>query len=208
METLQECRKVFKKMSSREYWNFLNLLPDLVKKKIDDTNNPLNEDEINEIIKVWNNQVSNENTQIKEEIIRNIKELLSQDFCVDKIIMDRVKEAMDHYVKGQWFSSITLCGLICEYLSYIMIEEYINKNRIDGIIKHNKKLSNQFGRLELLKELGFITNDQHELLDKIRDIRNKYIHLELINQVAGRIKDDSFIIITNLIKFLNEKYPR
>ena len=193
-------------MSGRESWNFLNLLPDIIKEKISDMG--LSEKEVNEIIKIWNNQISNKNTQIETEIVKNIKDLISQDFCVDRIIMDRVKEAMDHYVKGQWVSSIALCGLICEYLSYIMIEEYIKRNGIDGIIKYNKELSNQYGRLKLLGKLKFITEYQRKSLDQIRDIRNKYVHLERINEIAGRIKEDNFIIITNLIKFLNEKYPR
>src|SRR3989338_1417048 len=195
-----------KKMSGRESWNFLNLLPDIIKEKISDMG--LSEKEVNEIIKIWNNQISNKNTQIETEIVKNIKDLISQDLCVDRIIMDRVKEAMDHYVKGQWVSSIALCGLICEYLSYIMIEEYIKRNGIDGIIKYNKELSNQYGRLKLLGKLKFITEYQRKSLDQIRDIRNKYVHLERINEIAGRIKEDNFIIITNLIKFLNEKYPR
>ena len=182
----------------------LNRIPN--KEKISDMG--LSEKEVNEIIKIWNNQISNKNTQIETEIVKNIKDLISQDFCVDRIIMDRVKEAMDHYVKGQWVSSIALCGLICEYLSYIMIEEYIKRNGIDGIIKYNKELSNQYGRLKLLGKLKFITEYQRKSLDQIRDIRNKYVHLERINEIAGRIKEDNFIIITNLIKFLNEKYPR
>ena len=65
-------------MSGRESWNFLNLLPDIIKEKISDMG--LSEKEVNEIIKIWNNQISNKNTQIETEIVKNIKDLISQDF--------------------------------------------------------------------------------------------------------------------------------
>jgi len=73
------------------------------------------------------------------------------------------------------------------------------------IIEYNKKLRDQYNRLQLLKELSIFSENDWELLDKIRDIRNKYIHLNKIDFAGNEIKEDSLISIKNLIEFLNQR---
>ena len=45
-------------------------------------------------------------------------------------VMDRFKEGIDQYVCGQWLSSIALAGIIAEFLSFHLMEEYVKSNGI------------------------------------------------------------------------------
>jgi hypothetical protein len=82
-----------------------------------------------------------------------------------------------------------------------MLENHVQKKGITELIKFSKKLGNQEGRLKTLKELGILTENEYEQLDRIRWIRNQYVHLNLR---SAEIKDDCLDGVRNLINFLNK----
>jgi hypothetical protein len=69
--------------------------------------------------------------QSPDNVLRNIRDLppigLQQ---VPEWIMDRVKDAADDYVRGRWLSSIALCGVIGEFLSFHLLENYVRDAKI------------------------------------------------------------------------------
>ena len=71
------------------------------------------------------------NVQSPDNVLRNIRDLppigLQQ---VPEWIMDRVKDAADDYVRGRWLSSIALCGVIGEFLSFHLLENYVRDAKI------------------------------------------------------------------------------
>ena len=136
-------------------------------------------------------------------MLENIRKLPAIRTVVPEWAMDRLKEAADHYVKGFWLASIALCGAITEFLSYFLLEKYICSEGIDKIIEHTKNLHHQKGRLQILKKLDIISEDERKLLDKIREIRNKCIHLTKIDFNGEEIEEDSLTSISCLIDFLN-----
>lgn len=121
--------------------------------------------------------------------------------------MDRLKESADHFVKGQWLSTISLSGVICEFLTYHFLEKHIKDKGIDKVIEHSRKLSRQKGRLHLLKSLKLIKESNWKKLDEIREIRNKYIHLNKIDLNEESAKEASLTVLKNLIEFLNSEKP-
>jgi hypothetical protein len=191
-------------MKEDRNWFYWNDLPNGIPNDI----SVLTEEDINKILAEWRKAVWTKNTQDDKQKLKNIKELPAIDIKkVEEWVMDRLKEAADHYVNGFWLSCISLCESICEFISYFFLERYICSEGIDKIIEHNKKLQDQGRRLQLLKELSVISDKEWELLDKVRDIRNKYIHLNKIDFEGHEIKDNSLIVIKNLIQFLNQRVP-
>lgn len=186
-------------MKQDKNWFYWNDLPNNIPKDI----SRLTDEEKNRLLKEWEKAVWTKSTQNEEQKLRNIRDLPAINIIVKEWVMDRLKEAADHYVNGLWLSSIALCETICEFLTYYFLEEYICSKGIDKIIEYNKKLRDQYNRLQLLKELSIFSENDWKLLDKIRDLRNKYIHLNKIDFTGNEIKEDSLISIKNLIKFLN-----
>lgn len=180
------------------YWNDLpNRIPEDIFR--------LTDEEKNRLLKEWEKAVWTKSTQNVEQRLKNIRDLPTIRITEKEWVMDRLKEAADHYVNGFWLSSIALCESTCEFLSYYFLEEYICSKGIDKIIEYNKKLRDQYNRLQLLKELLILQENDRELLDEVRKIRNKYIHLNKIDFTGNEIKEDSLISIKNLIEFLNHR---
>ena len=158
----------------------------------------------------WNKFVLNENFQDREKQQRNIHALPDKkELLLPHWIMDRLKEAMDQYAKGQWLSSITLCGAIVEFLARSIPEAYEDKI--------NKKLpKNLFVRLQLLKCYGILDEKDYKRLDEVRKSRNKIIHPELkkISKVSRGpelikyqelLKSKNLKVLENLLDFFDKK---
>lgn len=188
-------------MQQNNQWFYWNDLPNNI--PVDISN--LNDEQKTEFLKKWNKAVWTRNSQSIEQKLSNIKNLVAIKIAVPEWVMDRLKEAADHYVNGFWLSAIALTESICEFLTYYFLEEYVIKNGIDNLIEHNKKLQSQYQRLRLLKKLTVLSEQEWKLLDEIRDIRNKYIHLNKIDFNGNQIKEDSLKSLKNLITFLNDK---
>lgn len=188
-------------MKQDKDWFYWNNLPNNIPEDI----TRLTDEEKNRLLEEWEKAVWTKSTQNAEQKLKNIRDLPAIKIIVKEWVMDRLKDAADHYVNGFWLSSIALCESICEFLSYYFLEEYFCSKGIDKIIEHNKKLRDQYNRLQLLKELSIFSGNDWKLLDEVRDIRNKYIHLNKIDFTGNEIKGDSLISIKNLIEFLNHR---
>jgi len=177
------------------YWNPLS-------QSIPENIQSLTEDKKQEFLRQWKESVHTENVQPLDAMLRNIRDIpLIVLGAVPPWVMDRVKETVDHYVCGQWLSSISVSGTIAEFLTFNMLENHVRNKGIAEVIKFSKKLGNQEGRLKTLKELAIVTEKEYEQLDRIRWIRNQYVHL---NVSSAKIKDDCLDGVRNLIDFLNK----
>lgn len=188
-------------MQQNNQWFYWNNLPS----DIPDDVSKLDDGKKNELLKKWNGAVWTKNTQSNDQKLNNIRNLVAIKVAVPEWVMDRLKESADHYVNGVWLSAIALSESVCEFLTYYILERYVIDNGIDNIIEHSKKLKDQYQRLQLLKKLSIISESEWKLLDEIRDIRNKYIHLNKIDFTGNQIKEDSLKTLKNLITFLNDK---
>jgi hypothetical protein len=154
-------------------------------------------------IRQWRALVHTKNLQSRDSILRNIRDLPPIGLqSVPEWVMDRVKEVADDYVRGRWLSSIALCGVIAEFLTFELLENYVRERAIDGLIKHSRKLGSQTGRLNTLRELHVI-EEERSALDSVREIRNKHVHLNRIESSGDKIKQDSLKSVKNLVEFLN-----
>ncbi len=119
----------------------------------------------------WNKYVRNANYQTEDQQQQNLQNLIEEKTLLLQLwIMDRLKEAMDQYVKGGWMSSIALCGAIAEFVTETLIRAY--KIRITKM----KFPKNFAGNLQKLLCNNILDIWDFELLDEIRKIRNKQIH--------------------------------
>lgn len=179
------------------YWNFLSEL-------IPENTNSLSDEEKRDFMQQWKGLVHTNNVQTPDSRLRNIRDLpLIGLQSVPEWVMDRVKEVADDYVRGRWLSSIASCGVIAEFLTFHLLENYVREKGIDGLIKHSKKLGGQQSRLTALRELRVIKEKERNTLDSIREIRNKYVHLNRISSSEEKIKPDCLKSIKSLVEFLN-----
>lgn len=185
----------------KENWYYKNY----VSKTIPTDLMQLSESEKQDLLDKWASATRTRNVQSTEDKLHNIKDLDRISLkSVPTWMMDRFKEMIDHYVCGQWLSSIAIGGIVAEYLSFHLMEEYVKSNGIRPLIRHSKKLGYQNGRLEALKQLGVITAQEHRSLEFIMHKRNEYVHLNTIRRTEKTIKKDSLKVVDMLTEFLNK----
>jgi hypothetical protein len=184
-----------------ESWFYKNYVPKAIPADL----SQLSEQERKALMDNWADAVRTTNSQSTEDRLKNIRDL-DRIFLnsVPPWMMDRFKEMIDHYVCGQWLSAIAIGGIIAEYLSFHLLEEYVKSNGIRRVIRHSRKLGRQEGRLVALRELGVLTEEERTKLDLIRDRRNEYVHLNTIRTTEKTIKEDSLKVVSTLTEFLNE----
>jgi hypothetical protein len=181
-------------------WSYWNFLSELVPENVDS----LSDGKKRFFMEQWKGLVHTKNVQSRDSILRNIHDLPPIGLqSVPEWVMDRVKEVADDYVRGRWLSAIAVCGVIAEFLSFHLLDNYWQKEGIEGLIRHSRKLGSQEGRLTTLKELRFISERERKTLDSIREIRNKYVHLNRISSSEERIKPDCLRAVKSLVHFLN-----
>lgn len=122
-------------------------------------------------------------------------------------LLEPLKSAKRSYCFGDYLATIALCGMTAEMLTVLIWE--INDIKLRGKKLSKKQEKQLFGekfikliqyrRLEVLKTLRLISNDQFEIFDDIRDKRNKYLHSWTIN-TKGQQNDalDMFKGVSNL----------
>ncbi len=107
-------------------------------------------------------------------------------FFANKLI-EPLREAQTSYMIGNWIATIALCGVTCEMLTMLIFEmsrKYIqiNGKSIDeesiqkAVFGTTFEKLTQEGKLRLLLNLGVIDEGMHSSLDKVRSVRNQYIH--------------------------------
>ncbi|MGA3405311.1 MAG: hypothetical protein ABSD49_06250 [Candidatus Bathyarchaeia archaeon] len=131
------------------------------------------------------------------EILQPIRKLL-----FPKWIMDRYKEALDQYVRGEWMSSILLCGDIVEFIVYEFWTAYaediprdMRKTPSDGTQKN----------LKTLLDYKIIDNVDHARLLHIRQTRDRHAHYRLrermLIEYSRHLKSDSAEVLRKLAEF-------
>lgn len=182
------------------YWN---TIPSLIPLVIDG----LDVSEENSLIEKWEDSVWTSNVKTRHQRLKNIKDIPPiHKISIDRWVMDRLKEACDLYTRGFFIASISLCGILSEFIIFKMIEEWIKENGIEDIIGWSGLLKDHRGRIKILKNLDKISQDDSDLLNKIRKIRNDYIHSNIIERRGNRTKEDNKIVIKDLIEFLNSNF--
>lgn len=115
--------------------------------------------------------------------------------------MDRFKEALDQYVRGEWLSSIALCGTIAESVvgDFFEVDDY--KRRISA--RDSNRSNNAKANLLVLKAYGILHEEDYQRLDDVRKIRNSYIHPEKLRDPELQ-QADNLIVLSKLCEFFGE----
>jgi len=114
-------------------------------------------------------------------------------------MMDRLKEAMKQYAEGQWFSSIALCGALVEFIGKRLLQNEIENSRVPDNIDTSDKLN------KILKQLlgiHVISDHEFELLDWIRDFRDKHLHLKMLSQQKEELRNGNLAVLEKLLDYL------
>lgn len=155
----------------------------------------------------WDNLVWNENKDKQKPILdrllafqdvtRNITALL----LFPQWIMDRFKEALDQYTRGEWLSSIALCGAIVEFVvgDFLEVDHY--KQRIP--VRDRTRTNNAKANLLVLKAYNILHEEDYQRLDDVRKIRNSYIHPEKLRDTKLQ-REDNLAALTRLCEFFDE----
>lgn len=169
----------------------------------------LTEAEKQEFLTKWKKAVWTGDVQTPEVMLGNIRNLPPIILnAVPGFVMDRLKDSCDHYVRGQWLSSVAIAGITAEWLTFYILEKHVRERGIGRLIEHSRELGYQDRRLKVLRDLGEFENEEFIQLDGIRGIRNKYVHLDvpIKNGHQEGIKDDCLKALKDLIDFLNKRF--
>jgi len=115
-----------------------------------------------------------------------------------------LEEAKECYIHGFYYSTTAMIGIATERLTNDLFEDAvfeINRNKISKRNLFGNSLR-QVNRLKFLKIAGIIKPETYEKLDKIRRIRNKYIHPK--DEKDG--KRDSLKVLKIFIDYLNKDF--
>lgn len=160
-----------------------------------------------EVLEKFRKLTWNECSQTRDEQISNIRQFPPNKELYPLWVMDRLKEAMREYVRGEWWASIALCGMVAEFIINTMLECYLPKIKecLPGIkeIKnlHGFKLA---GKITILKCCGVINERDYGRLEDIRSIRNEYIHFKkLSDKEREKLKSDNFKVLQHLFDLLD-----
>ncbi len=136
-------------------------------------------------------------------------------------ILNPLISAKKSYCIEEYLSTIALCGIAIESLSIIVWDakkvnlairtKEISKTQETKIFGKKVDDQGQWRRIEILKVLGFIDDEQFKLFDRIRNIRNNYIHLSknkflIFRKDANEIYGKSMELFLKILNLkLNEK---
>jgi hypothetical protein len=188
-------------LSEDDYWFYFNEVPSEVPADTESLSDP---QKLN-LLDKWKRSVSTENTQSAEQKLSNIREVPRLHITkTTRWTMDRVKEAIDSYVRGHWLASISLCGTIAELVSiHLLLGHFegkgINVTEAPELRTMVQKL-NQHARLTMLRKAGVLTKEERKKLDSVRTTRNDYMHL---NKKSESGRSDCLKVIKDLVDFLN-----
>jgi len=174
----------------------------------------------NNIAVQWETFVGNEHTlpftesPIKRflaihEILQPMSKLLFPQW-----IMDRFKEALDQYVRGQWLSSISLCGDIVEFI----VNEFWSAS-LERIPGEKRKTPSESAKrnLKTLADCEVIDEKDCGRLLFVRKTRDSHIHYQLrdrlLDDYPERLRSDNFEVLKKLSEFfaidnVESKYSR
>lgn len=151
--------------------------------------------------------------QIKQRLIEQIPNIIDREkkikaFMTDELgeYLNLLVEAKQVYKLGYHHSAIAMVGVAAERFSIELASKL--RFKVNNISISQKEIFdrdiNQYKRLRLLKKSGLLEKVAFERLDKIRDIRNKYIHPKAkINP-----ENDSVILLNLMIETLSERFSK
>ena len=163
-----------------------------------------------EVLEEFGKLTWNECSQTKDKQISNIRQFPpNKEFYFPFWVMDRLKEAMREYVRGEWWSSIALCGMIAEFTVNSMLESYLSKIKecLPGIKKMKDLLGSRLSeKIKILKCCNIINEGDYERLEDMRDTRNEYVHFkELSEKEREKLKSDNFKMLKHLFDLLDKE---
>lgn len=126
----------------------------------------------------WESFVANDHTgPYLDEPIRKILEIHEvlqpiTFLLFPNWIMDRFKEALDQHVRGEWLSSISLCGDIVEFIVNEFWAAHPNLIPKDQP-KPPRKVMKALSRL---LDFTVLRDDDYELLKYVRQRRDDHVH--------------------------------
>lgn len=147
--------------------------------------------------------------------------LPAERFFTEKLL-EPLREAQSNFMIGNWLASITLAGITCELITMLFFESVK-----DVLIIHGKSLQDlkiqkvvfgmefkklpQEAKLKLLVELNVISKQEFDYLERVRSIRNSYVHYYDYNpdeknkkkQAIEALEATSFVIRSMLIEDLS-----
>jgi hypothetical protein len=193
-----------------EPWNFridleYNPLLTELKTMSDDQIKSLTETDARKYVGEWERVIGNENTwKTPNQLlldVRNLSEDLTKKaswLIFPKWIMDRFKEAMDQYARGEWVSSIALCGAIVEFIvgDFFEVDEY--KQGIS--VRDQNRSNNLKANLLVLKAYNILRDEDYQRLDDVRKKRNSYIHPQKVRDAKSQ-RGDNLFVLSRLCEF-------
>ncbi|MBS3152276.1 hypothetical protein J4230_02600 [Candidatus Woesearchaeota archaeon] len=184
----------------KQLWSYWNNVNELINEEI----YSIPKEKKAKIIEEWENGIATQNKVTEDQILENIKTIPKIEINPTEWTMDRLKECIDNYVKNRFLSSIALAGMINEYISIYLLDDYTKTN--DGlfsITEYFDQLKGQQNRIETLRKLDIITESEKTNLKNLNDIRNKYVHVTQIKY--ENIREDCLKAIKILIEFLDNR---
>ena len=115
-----------------------------------------------------------------------------------------LNEAKYCYETGLYYATISMVGITAERFAIELSEQMkfeINKKNISESNLFGGRLK-QYRRLILLRKAGIIKSETYEKLDRIREIRNKYIHPKEV----GDGKRDSLKVLKLFISVITSRF--
>lgn len=132
------------------------------------------------------------------------KNILGFDFIMaDGKVPFLLREAIDSYILGNYFSTIALCGMTAERLCYDFIDFVdirIGEKLLDCEQKQVLYKMPFNGLVEFFYKIGSFNDITKNLMYKISDIRNRHVHPTMTKPPEDAIK-----ILNILCKVLEEK---
>lgn len=158
----------------------------------------------------YKKQLSNE---FKKYFDAKLNEIINRSISIENLniikniaFFDLVSEARSLYIEGFYYSTVALCGVIGENICRTILESAeitINQKKLE-----NKKplIKLDFSALnKILIGLNLIGQKSHRNLEKIRKLRNEYVHGKTLSNIANS-KKDAKISINCIITILKNEF--
>ncbi len=131
----------------------------------------------------------------KRAQLENIKLLNDFNFAnLPEWVLNVFKETFFLFVNNIYIGTVANSDIICEFLAKYIIK--LNK------VKFNIKES-QFQRLTFIKQNEFLDADIVDKILAINKIKNNFVHSERKKNNRALMKQNSLIVLNNLIDVLN-----
>jgi hypothetical protein len=112
-------------------------------------------------------------------------------------------------ILGHFVATVALCGVACEMLAVFLLQNLdlrigtkrIGQERQKALFGSTFKRLQQDRRIRLLHALGVIDEQSRESFDRVRDMRNKYIHLNFNDNKDAKI--DAINAYVSSVSLLN-----